>query len=71
MWNLRPGKDKIDVCLRYHSMKQVILPKWTAVGEIVAANIIPALLVQKPTGTGSDEKEATVKKRKLKVNKKY
>ena len=36
---IRPGKGKIDVCFRNHSVKQVILPKQTAVGEITPANI--------------------------------
>ena len=45
--------------------------KVTAVGEIAAANIIPALLVAKPTGNGVGEKEATAKKvKKLKAKKK-
>ena len=52
---LKPGKDKIDVCLRNHSAKQITLAKETAVGKITAANIIPALLVQKPTGHGAGE----------------
>ena len=47
---LKPRRGKIDVCLRNHSAKHIILPKWTAVEEIAAANIIPALLVPKPTG---------------------
>ena len=52
---LRPGKGKINVCLRNHSAKHVILPKQTALGEIMLANIIPALLALKPTGPDMDE----------------
>ena len=37
---LKPGRGKIDVCLRNHSSKQITLPKQTAVGEITAANVI-------------------------------
>ena len=48
---------KIDVCLRNHSTKQITLPKWTAVGEITAANIIPALLAPRPTGDKSGRGE--------------
>ena len=59
---LRPGKGKIDVYLRDHSAKQLILPKWIEVGEIMPVNIIPALMVPKPTGLGADEKKVTVKK---------
>ena len=51
---LKAGKGKIDVCLRNHSAKQVILPKWTIVEEIAAANFIQ-------TGYGMGEKIATVK----------
>ena len=46
---LKPGAGKIDACLWNHSTKQVTVPKQTAVGEITAANAIPALLVLKPT----------------------
>ena len=46
---LKPGRGKIDVCLRNRSAKQITLPKETAVGEITAANIL-ALLALKPTG---------------------
>ena len=46
-----PGKSKIDVCLRNKGVQQVTIPKWTVVGETLA-NIIPALLVPKPTGHG-------------------
>ena len=68
---LRRGKGKINVCLRSHSTKQVTLLKWSAVGEIAVANIIPALLAPKPTWDGVDEKETTAKKGKLKVKKNY
>ena len=40
---IKPGRGNIDVCLRNHSVKQITLPKWTAVGETAAANIILAL----------------------------
>ena len=66
---LKPGRGKIDVCLRNHSVKQITLPKWTAGREIAAANIIPVLLVPKPTGHGAGEKEATVEKRKTESQK--
>ena len=46
---LKPGRGTFDVCLRNHSTKKITIPKWTAVGEIAAANIIPALLALKPT----------------------
>ena len=61
----KPGRGKFDVCLRNHSAKQITLPKWTAVGEIVAANIIPVLLVPKPTGHKAGKGQATVEKRKF------
>ena len=38
-------------------------------GEITTANMIPALLEQKPTGHGVDEKEATPKKGKTESQK--
>ena len=41
------------ICLRNHSAKQLTLPKWTALGEIVVANAIPSLLALK-----SREKDA-------------
>ena len=43
---LRPGKGKINVCLRNHSARQMTLPKQTTVGDIMPANMIPALLDQ-------------------------
>ena len=61
---LKSGRGKIDVCLRNHSVKQITLLKWTAVGEITAANIILALLAPKPTGHKAGKNEATVEKRK-------
>ena len=61
---LKLGRGKIDVCLRNHIAKQINLPKQTAVEEIAAANIIPALLVPKSTGHGAGEKEAIPEKRK-------
>ena len=42
---LRAERGKIDVWLRNHSAKQITLPKWTALGEITAGNIIPFLSV--------------------------
>ena len=51
-------------------MKQVILPKWTAVGEIAPANIIPALVASKPTGHGADDEEATVNKKETETQRK-
>ena len=61
---LKPGRGKIDVCLRNHSPKQITPPKWTAVGEIAAANVIMALLMLRPTGDKSGRSEATAQKRK-------
>ena len=66
---LKPGRGKIDVCLRNHSVKQITLPKETAVGELAAANIIPALLAPKPTGHGVGDKESTLEKRKTESQK--
>ena len=59
---LKPGRGKIDVCFRNHSVKQITLPKWTAMGEIAAANIILTLLALKPTGDKSGKGEATTQK---------
>ena len=61
---LKPRRDKIHVCLRNHSAKQITLPKQTGVGEITAANVIPALLALKPTEEVSDDGEATAQTRK-------
>ena len=47
---LRPGRGKIDVCLRNHSTKH------TAAGEIA---VIPALLAAKPTEDESAKNKAT------------
>ena len=66
---LKPGRGKINVCLRNHSTKQITLPKLTAVGEIAAVNIIPALLVPKPTGHESGKNEVTAGKRKYESQK--
>ena len=61
---LKPRRDKIDVCFRNHSGKQITFPKCTAVGEITGANIILALLAPKPTGHESGKGKATTGKRK-------
>ena len=65
----KPGRGKIDVSLRNHSAKQKTLPKQTAVGEIAATNIIPALLVPKPLGHESGEDEAIARKMRCKSQK--
>ena len=44
---LRPEVGKVNVCLRNYSVKQITLPKQTAVGMIVVANAIPTLLASK------------------------
>ena len=54
---LRPGEGEIDVYLRNHSAKQVILPKWTAVGQ------------QKPTEYRIEEKEPIKGKKKTESQK--
>ena len=36
---LKPGKDKINACLRKHSVKNFTLPKWRTVGEIAAGKV--------------------------------
>ena len=46
-------------------------PKWTAVGEIMAADIFPTLLVPKPTGHEAGKGKGTTEKRKMKVKKNY
>ena len=56
---LRLGVGKINVCLRNHNVKQITLPKWTAVGEITVANAILTLLMSKPTEDDSVGGEAT------------
>ena len=50
-------------------LKQVTLPKQTAVGEIAAANIFLALLVPEPTGHGVGKNETTAEKGKTKSQK--
>ena len=54
---------------RNNSANQITLSKWTAVGEIAAANIILALLVLKPTGHEAGKGEATTGKRKYESQK--
>ena len=67
---LKPGRGKIDDCLRNHSTKQITLPKWTAVGEITAANIILALLTPNPTvHEAVKNNEANVEERKTESQK--
>ena len=66
---LKPGEGKIDVCLRNHSVKQAILPKQTAVGEITSTKIMPALSAPKPTGHGADEKEVMIKRKETESQK--
>ena len=66
---LKPGRGKIDVCLRNHGAKKITLPKCTAVGEITAANIISALLALNPTGYESGKGKATTGKRKYESQK--
>ena len=68
-WVFKPGRSKIDVCLRNHSAKQITLPMQTAVGEITAANIILALLVPKPIGHELGKGESTTRKRKYESQK--
>ena len=34
---LKSGRDKIDACLRNQGVKQITLPKWTTVGDIILA----------------------------------
>ena len=60
--NLRSGKGKINICLRNHSARQVILPKQTTVGEIMPANMIQALLDQNTVGLREDKRETTTTK---------
>ena len=66
---LKPGRGKIDVCLRNHSAKQITLPKQITVKEIAAANIILALLVAKSIGHEAGKGEATVEKGKYESQK--
>ena len=65
----KPGRDKIDVCPRNHSPKQIIIPKQTAVGEIAAANVILLLLAPKPTEDESCKGETITQKRKYGIQK--
>ena len=67
---LKPGRGIIDVCLRYHCAKQITLPKWTAVGEIIAANIILALLVLRSTEHKAGKGDVTTGKGKYESQKK-
>ena len=61
---LRPRRGKINVCLRNHSRKQITLPKWSAVGEIAAANVILSLLALMPTVDDPGRGEATAQQGK-------
>ena len=60
---MKSGRGKIDVCLRNHSTKQITLPNWTAVGEIMTANIIMALFVPEPTGHEAGKVKSLLGKR--------
>ena len=42
---LKPGRGTIDVCLMNNIAKLITLPKWTVMGEIIAANIALVVLV--------------------------
>ena len=55
---------KVSACLWNHNAKQITLPKQMAVGEIAAANAIPALLAPQPTENESVGAEATTKKKR-------
>ena len=68
---LKPGRGKIDVFLRKHSAKQITLPKQTAVVEIAAANIIPALLAPSQQGMRQVRMKPLQRKGNLKVKKNY
>ena len=68
---LKPGRGKIDICLKNHSARQITPQKWTAVGEITAANIIPALLVPKPPGYEAGRVKLRQRKGNLKVKMNY
>ena len=61
---LKPGRGKIDDCLRNHSAKQITLPKQTIVGEIATANVIPSLLALKPTQHKEDRMKLPLRERK-------
>ena len=67
---MRPVIGKINVCLKnLDSAKQIILPEWTAVGEIAVANAILALLVPKPRK--DDPVRAELSKGKVRVRKNF
>ena len=66
---LKPGRGKIDVCLRNHTAKQITLSRQISVGGIAVANIIPALLPLKPTGHEAGKGEATPGKGKYEIQK--
>ena len=66
---LKPGRGKIDVCLRKHNAKQITLPKWTSVGETAAISVIPALLALKPTKDESGKVKPPLVKGKMRVRK--
>ena len=68
---LRLGVGGINVCLTNHSVEQVTLPKWTAVGETAAANAILALLVLRPTKDDSIRGEATGQQGKVRIRKNF
>ena len=68
---LKPGRDKIDVCLRNHSAKQINFLKKTAVGEITAVNIVSAPLGPNPTGQEVSKCKATTGKGNMKTKKNY
>ena len=53
------------------SAKKITLPKKTAIGEIIAANVIPPLLAPQPIRDGPDRDQATAKKRKVQVRKNF
>ena len=58
--------------LRNHSVKQIILPKQTAVGEIAPANIIPSLSSVKANRIWELMKKNPQKEKgKLKIKKEY
>ena len=44
---LKPSSSKENICLYNMSTKEVVVSMKTAIGEIVAANAIPAMLVPK------------------------
>ena len=68
---LKLGTGKIDISLRNNSARQVTLPKQTTLGEIMSANMIPALLDQNPTGYGGIRRKPLQRKGEMKVKKNY